>query len=55
MERLLTEKRFVCYDAASRTFHDEPVDAGLVAAFFQKAKGAIIMGFKSGKSLLMDV
>ena len=55
VERLLTEKRFVCFDAASRTFHDEPVDAGLVAAFFQKAKGAIIMGFKSRKSLLMDV
>lgn len=55
IRRLLIEKRFACYDLHRHDFRDEAVDASLVRAFFQKAEGARIKGFKTGNSLLVDV
>ena len=55
VERLLRERRLVWYDESRRAFSDEPADQGLVASFFEKARGRKIKGFKSSRSILMDM
>lgn len=55
LARLLAEKRFVCYDTGTGRFRDEPVEPGLVAAFFERAKGLRIKGYRTSKSLIVDV
>jgi radical SAM superfamily enzyme YgiQ (UPF0313 family) len=54
-ERLLLDKKFVYYDPEQGCAADEPVDDGLVRTFFERAKGARIKGYRTGKTLVMDV
>ena len=53
-ERLLLEKKFVSYDPGLGRTVDEPVDHGLVRTFFERARGAKIKGYRTGKALVMD-
>jgi radical SAM superfamily enzyme YgiQ (UPF0313 family) len=53
-ERLLADKRFVYYDTEQGRMADEPVDHGLVRTFFERARGARIKGYRTGKTLVMD-
>ncbi len=54
-ERLLLDKRFVYYDPEQGCTADEPVDHALVRMFFERAKGTKIKGYRTGKTLMMDV
>jgi anaerobic magnesium-protoporphyrin IX monomethyl ester cyclase len=51
---LLAEHRFVCWDKARGTLVDEPQDYGLVKLFFERAKGAVIKGFRTGNTVLAE-
>ncbi len=53
--RLLKEKAFFCYDGKEEQPRAEPVEPVLVDAFFRKARGRTIRGFKTGNSLTVDV
>ena len=55
VETLVRERRYVCYDASSGGFRDEPVDGSLVRDFFEKAKGSTITGYKTRNKLVVDV
>lgn len=55
IERLLREKRLLYYDREQDAFYEEPVDRDLLRAFFEKARGRTIRGYRTGNSLLMDV
>ena len=52
---LLLEKRLIHYDMKKKRFADEPQDKDLISAFFRKADGAVIRGFKTMNSLIVDV
>ena len=54
-ERLLSDKRFVYYDPQQGRMCDEAVDHGLVRTFFEKARGMTMKGYKTGKTLVMDI
>ncbi len=54
-ERLLFDKKFVYYDLEQGRMIDEAVDHGLVRAFFERARGTRIKGYRTGNTLLMDV
>ena len=54
-ERLFSDKTFVYYDQDRGRMVDEAVDQGLVRTFFEKAKGARIKGYRTDKTLVMDV
>ncbi len=54
-ERLLLDKKFVYYDPEQGRTCNEPVDHGLVRTFFERAKDTRIKGYRTGKTLLMDV
>lgn len=51
---LVREKRFVFYDTAALDFRDEPVEAALVEAFFDRARGSTIRGYRTKNSLVVD-
>jgi radical SAM superfamily enzyme YgiQ (UPF0313 family) len=53
--RLLMEKGFFCYDGKEEGLRPEAVEPVLVDAFFRKAKGRTIRGFKTAHSLTVDV
>jgi hypothetical protein len=53
--RLLTDKTFVYYDLDQGCMVDEPVDRGVVRTFFERARGARIKGYRTGKALVVDV
>jgi hypothetical protein len=55
ISRLLREKAFFCYDGEEEEPHPEPVEQALVDAFFQKARGRTIRGFKTAHSLTVDI
>jgi anaerobic magnesium-protoporphyrin IX monomethyl ester cyclase len=55
IERLVREKRLVWYDAKSQLFVDEPVEQALIRVFFDRARGRQIRGYRSSRSLLVDV
>ncbi|HME42953.1 MAG TPA: radical SAM protein [Syntrophorhabdales bacterium] len=52
---LLLEKRFTWYGVKEQTFREEPQNSELVELFFRKARGLEIRGFKTGKSVKVDV
>ncbi|MCX5811408.1 MAG: cobalamin-dependent protein [Proteobacteria bacterium] len=52
---LLLEKRLIHYDIRKRWFADEPQDKELISAFFMKADKAVIRGFKTMNSLIVDM
>jgi radical SAM superfamily enzyme YgiQ (UPF0313 family) len=54
-ERLLSDKKFVYYDLDRGRMADEAVDQGVVRTFFERARGARIKGYRTGKTLVMDV
>jgi hypothetical protein len=54
-ERLLSDKTFVYYDLDRGRMCDEAVDQGLVRTFFERARGVRIKGYRTGKTLVMDV
>ena len=54
-ERLLSDKTFVYYDLDRGRMCDEAVDQGLVRTFFERARGLRIKGYRTGKTLVMDV
>ncbi len=54
-ERLLFGKKFVCYEPGRNGPEDEAADPNLVRMFFEKAKGMTIKGYKTDKTLLVDV
>ena len=53
--RLLREKRFVHYDLEHGVFSDDAVEPALIRAFFEKARGGKIKGYRTGNELVMDV
>ena len=53
--RLLAEKRFTWYSSKEQAFREEPQDQELVRLFFRKARSLEIRGFKTGKSVKVDV
>lgn len=55
VKHLLREKRLVRWEKKTGGLTEEPVDQSLVASFFDKSKGRCIKGFKSGRSVAMDV
>jgi len=55
LRRLLHDKRLVRYDARYGSHTDEPVDQRLIRSFFEKAKGRTIKGYRSNRSLVVDV
>jgi len=55
IERLLREKRLLYYDRERDAFCEEPVDRDLLRAFFEKARGRAIRGYRTDNSLIMDV
>jgi anaerobic magnesium-protoporphyrin IX monomethyl ester cyclase len=52
---LLHDKRLVRYDARYHSLTDEPVEQRLIKSFFEKAKGKTIKGYRSNRSLVLDV
>ncbi|MCX5805991.1 MAG: radical SAM protein [Proteobacteria bacterium] len=52
---LLFEKRLIHYDMRKKSFVDEQQDKELISAFFRKADNAVIKGFKTTNSLIVDV
>jgi hypothetical protein len=54
-ERLLSDKKFVYYDRGQGRLVDEPVDQELVRQFFEKARGGRIKGYRTARTLVMDV
>jgi anaerobic magnesium-protoporphyrin IX monomethyl ester cyclase len=52
---LLFEKRLIHYDMSKKSFVDDQQDRELIRAFFRKADSAVIKGFKTTNSLIVDV
>jgi hypothetical protein len=55
VKQLLREKRLLWRQRKSGSLVDEPVDQTLIAEFFKKGKGRKIKGFKSSRSVALDV
>jgi anaerobic magnesium-protoporphyrin IX monomethyl ester cyclase len=55
VEQFLQKKRLMRYETGNGCFAEEPVDHQLIASFFGKAKGRKIKGFKTNRSLQIDV
>jgi anaerobic magnesium-protoporphyrin IX monomethyl ester cyclase len=52
---LLQEKRLVRFDTTLQALADEPVDQDLVASFFAAARKGKITGYKTNRSIRIDV
>jgi anaerobic magnesium-protoporphyrin IX monomethyl ester cyclase len=52
---LLLEKRLIHYDVKKSIFAEEPQNKNLIGAFFRKADNAVIRGFKTMNSLIVDM
>jgi len=52
---LLLEKRLIHYDIVKKLFADEPQNKEIISDFFRKADKAVIRGFKTMNSLVVDV
>jgi anaerobic magnesium-protoporphyrin IX monomethyl ester cyclase len=55
IESFLTEKKLICYDLNLENFTEEPHDCDFIRAFFEKARGCRIRGFKTTGSVIVDV
>ena len=53
--KLLAEKRFTRYGPREETFMEEPQNSELVERFFEKARGLVIKGFKTGNGVKVNV
>lgn len=55
LKTLISDKRFVWYDTKKADYADEPQDKTLVSHFFEKIHGKAIRGFKTPRTLTVDV
>ena len=55
VRRLLVKKRFTRYGLKEQALQEEPQNSELVELFFRRARGLEIKGFKTGKSVKVDV
>jgi hypothetical protein len=55
IQHLLQFHRLLWYDKKKGLFIDEPVEQAIIDQFLRKAKNRTIKGYKSGRSLVVDV